>query len=180
MKKIINVATFSIVLLVTAAMFISILIWPTINAVETGMTPEYPEIQPHYYSTDPGRVHEEVVAAVDALARWELIDQSASDLRVDARRPSTIPMVDSTVEIRVEQFTDYLTQVHVRSEGSRLRGDFGQNARTIREFLAELDDRLGAVKFEPHQGDDDEEDEEDVGDEEDQTAEEDHSDLGED
>jgi uncharacterized protein (DUF1499 family) len=157
MKKIINVATFSIVIVVASAMFVSILLWPTINVVETGVTPEYPEIQPHYYSTDPGRVHEEVVAAVDELGRWAVVDQSASERRVDAHRTSAIPMVDSTVEIRVEQFTDYLTQVHVRSEGSRLRGDFGQNARAIKEFFAELDDRLGAVKFEPSQEDEDEE-----------------------
>ena len=147
--------------LAVVAMLASAWMWPVIDEVETGITPEYPEIQPHYYSTDPQRIYEEVVAGVEDLSGWEIADDQLSVLRINARRHGTLWGVDE-VTVRVEPVTEFVSQVHVKSASSgRLSPtDFGRNARNIEQFLGELDRRLGAVKFEPGQPDSEEQDDE--------------------
>jgi uncharacterized protein (DUF1499 family) len=53
------------------------------------------------------------------------------------------------VLIYVEPVTDFATQIRVRSTSRVGRGDFGQNARNIKEFFGAVDERIGALKFDP-------------------------------
>ena len=159
MKRIIYSAAAAVATLLVAAMVGTAWMWPMIDEVETGATAEYPEVQPHYYSTEPVRIHEEAVAAIEDMERWTIVDETATTGRVDARRPSSMWGLDADVEVRVEPVTDFVAQVHVRSRTDFDRTDFGQNARNIDEFFAELDDRLGAVLFDPDAVDGDEDDE---------------------
>ena len=134
-------------------MFATAWLWPVLTEVETGATPAYSELQPHYYSAEPARIYDEVVAAVEAMPRWEIVHAEASNRKVEAHRKRSPGMLGSVVSIRVEPVTEFVVQVHLHSatEGNLLPTDFGLNARHILEFYNELDDRLGAVKFEPGQ-----------------------------
>ena len=65
MKKILAAA----VALVAVA---AVLAWPRLNVVETGRTPEYPDLVPRRYAATPDRVVETVEAVVHAMPRWTL------------------------------------------------------------------------------------------------------------
>ncbi len=117
--------------------------WPRINEVETGRTPEYADLQPHVYKASPAAVEEALRAAVAAIPRLEW--------KNSGRGPggTAVQLVASTPLLK---FQDDVT-VHLKAEGGRTRvsvhsksrvgqWDFGQNARNIRELLAELDRRL--------------------------------------
>ena len=128
-------------------------IWPVINDVETGKTPEYPDVQPQYYSTDPARVFDEARAAIVEMDRWKVVRSDQAQRTIHAERRSRIFGFVDDVTVRVEPATEFVTQVNVRSASRVGKGDFGQNARNIETFFRALDARLGAVRFTP---DDDE------------------------
>jgi uncharacterized protein (DUF1499 family) len=169
-KKILYTVIGAVALVLVVAMIVTACVYPMINEVETGATPEYPEIQPQYYTAEPDRILDEVEAVVEALDRWEVVEVDRARRQVEAERTTrTFRFVDD-VTIRVEPVTEFVAQVHLRSASRVGKNDLGQNARNIEEFFGELDDRLGAVKFEPSRGEEDEEalegDEEGDGDEE--------------
>ena len=144
---------FYVALAVFGVLIVSVIgvsaVWPVINDVETGKTPEYADLLPQYYSTDPQRVFEEARGGVTAMKRWTLVSDDRAALTIKAEHASrTLGFVDD-VEIRVEPVTEFATRVSVRSKSRVGKGDFGQYARNIREFFAELDRRLGALKFDP-------------------------------
>jgi uncharacterized protein (DUF1499 family) len=138
-----------LVALTVGSLLVAAIIWPVINVVETGKTAEYPEIQPQYYTTDPQRVFEEARAGVEALEGWTLVSQNAAQHTLQAERESQFFGLIDEITVRVEPVTEFVTRVHIRSASRVGKGDFGQNARNITEFFAELDSRLGAVKLDP-------------------------------
>ena len=64
---------FYVALAVFGVLIVSVIgvsaVWPVINDVETGKTPEYADLLPQYYSTDPQRVFEEARGGVTAMKR---------------------------------------------------------------------------------------------------------------
>lgn len=112
--------------------------WPVINVVETGRTPEYQDLQPRQYPSRKDWVFDAALRAVGRLPRWTVAAfwPEASEIRAEATTP-VFRFVDD-VTIRLEE-RDGATVVHVRSASRVGRGDFGQNARNVRAFLAELD-----------------------------------------
>lgn len=115
--------------------------WPVINIVETGQTPEYPDIQPRHYAAGRERVFEAVLRAVSRMPRWTLISSPPGQrgFRVEAKT-MLLRFVDD-VTIRLTEHEGG-TVVNVRSASRVGRGDFGQNARNIRAFLLELDRQM--------------------------------------
>ena len=114
------------------------------NDVRTGDSGWYPELEPHRYEADREAVLEAILAVIEARDRWEVVD-------VDRREG----VVEAEVRSRIVGFVDDLT-VEVEEEGEKCvvgarsrsrvgKGDLGQNARTIREFLDLLDERLGGA-----------------------------------
>lgn len=115
--------------------------WPLINVVETGRTPEYPDIVPRRYQADPDRVYDAVLHAVHRLPRWSLTAYEPERLEVRAEsRSRFIGFVDDVL-IRVGPSGEGTT-VDVRSASRVGRGDFGQNARNIRAFFDALDQEM--------------------------------------
>lgn len=163
MKKVLYIAVGIPAALLVAGMVTTACVWPPINDVETGTTPEYPDIQPHYYSTEPLRIYEEALAAVESMERWEVVDRRRSERTLEATRTTRVLGFVDEVTIRVEPVTEFVSQVEVRSRSRVGSVDFGQNARNIRQFFEELDDRLGAVKFEPDRQDPTDVEEQQVG-----------------
>jgi uncharacterized protein (DUF1499 family) len=115
--------------------------WPMINIVETGRTPEYPDIQPRTYQKPTAEVFDAALHVINRLSRWSLVgyDEKQGDIQAEART-ALWRFVDD-VRIRVRS-REGVTVVEVRSASRVGRGDFGQNARRIRGFLMELDRQL--------------------------------------
>jgi len=115
-------------------------IWPTINDVRTGATPEYPELQPQRFT----KPFDQVFAAAAATAR-------EMDFAV-AAQSSEKGEILAVATTRVLRFKDDVTitlgregqavSVNVRSRSRIGKGDLGANARRIRDFQARLAEKL--------------------------------------
>lgn len=127
---------------IVAAAVGAALAWPRINDVETGRTPEYPELEARTYPGDVAKVAKAVQKAVEHLPRWTFVGagQGPGGAEVRAVHKNMFPVRDE-VTVRVRSGGKG-SAVSVRSRSSAFRWDFGQNARNIRELLAELDREL--------------------------------------
>jgi uncharacterized protein (DUF1499 family) len=123
--------------------FVAITRWPHLNDVETGRTPEYPDLRPRDYGASEDAVAKAAKAAVEGLPRWTFVGAGrgpgGSELRAVAETRVFHFKDDVTVRIRRDGGR---TKVSVRSKSQIGKWDFGQNARNISEFLAELDRRM--------------------------------------
>jgi uncharacterized protein (DUF1499 family) len=115
--------------------------WPMINIVETGRTPEYPDIQPRTYQKPKAEVFDAALHVVNRLPRWSLVgyDENQGEIQAESRTALWRFVDDVRVRVRSREGG---TVVDVRSASRVGRGDFGQNARRIRGFLEELDRQL--------------------------------------
>jgi uncharacterized protein (DUF1499 family) len=126
-------------LLLAAAALGAVLAWPRINVVETGKTPEYPELRPKEYGASVERVAKRVKSVLSKLPRWRLVGEGTgpAGAEIQAHHTSLLRLeADVTIRIRRDQGR---TSVSVKSRSPALAWDFGQNARNIRELLAALD-----------------------------------------
>ncbi len=116
--------------------------WPRLNDVETGATPEYPDLEPRDYAASPEQVSKAVQDALRRLPRWELLGSGSGRAGSEVRAVHRTHLGfkdDVTVRIRREGGR---TRVSVRSKSRVGAWDFGQNARNVRELVAELDRTL--------------------------------------
>jgi uncharacterized protein (DUF1499 family) len=113
--------------------------WPRINVVETGQTPEYPDLRPKMYAASPAKVAKAAETAIARLPGWTIVGSGSGagghSIQAVAR---TRVRLECEVSIRVRREAPW-TYVTVRSQSRFGQADFGQNARTIRAFLDELD-----------------------------------------
>lgn len=121
--------------------FVLLAIWPPLGVVETGQTPEYPDLQPVAYMLGQERVFAAVNEVVSAWpnARIELSDAATG--RVEFVAASRWSRLTTRMQVRVESNGDGGSIVFVRSESTG-RGDLGQNARNVRRTLRVLDEQL--------------------------------------
>ena len=126
------------VFLGTAAM---LKIWPAINIVETGRTPEYPDLLPRQYRASKDLVFDAALHAVSRLPRWTLVSSRPGQGEIRAEATTRLfRFVDDVVVRFTEQ--NGVTVVNVRSASRVGRGDLGQNARNVRAFFEALDSQL--------------------------------------
>ena len=115
------------------------LAWPRIDDVETGRTPEYPDLRPHDYAAGELAAAKAVKETVSRLPRWSFAGAGAGPTgsEVQAVKTTLVGLAyDVTVRIRRDGSR---TRVSVRSKSRLGPWDFGQNARNILELQAELD-----------------------------------------
>ena len=134
---------------IVTGLLVAASIWPVINEVETGETPEYPDIRPQYYTAEPKRVFDQSREAIESMKRWEVVSTESGSHTVKASHETYVFGFVDDVTVWIEPVTEFVTRVRVKSASRIGEGDFGQNARNIREFYKALDERLGAVKFDP-------------------------------
>ena len=119
--------------------------WPRINDVETGRTPEYPDLSVQRFTAGGERVTRAARAAVQALPGWELVGSGrgpgGAEVQAVARTRVLRFKDDVTVRIRRREGS---TEVSVRSRSRKGQADFGQNARNIRAFQAELERQMAS------------------------------------
>lgn len=115
--------------------------WPMINIVETGRTPEYPDIQPRTYQKPTAEVFDAALHVIDRLSRWTLVGYDEKRGEIQAEAQTILWHFVDDVRVRIVNREGHAV-VEVRSASRVGRGDFGQNARRIRGFLKELDRQL--------------------------------------
>jgi uncharacterized protein (DUF1499 family) len=115
-------------------------IWPTLNDVRTGATPEYPELQPQRFA----QPFDQVFAAAAATARemeLEITAQSLEKGELQAIATTRIMRFKDDVTISLARDGQAVT-VNMRSKSRIGKGDLGANARRIRDFQARLAEKL--------------------------------------
>jgi uncharacterized protein (DUF1499 family) len=125
-----------------ALRLVAALVWPTINDVTTGATPQYPDLQPQVF----GRAYEQVFDAAAAVARelgWEVTEEDRAKGVIQAVATTRLFRFKDDVTVTFGREGDQ-TKVAVRSHSRIGKGDLGANARRIRAFQAALAKRLGA------------------------------------
>lgn len=138
-NKVIAGVIVAVILLATAP-FALRLIWPTINDVKTGETPEYPDIQPQRLNQPFDKVFDAALATAQAMG-WEIRETNREQ-----------GVIEAIAMVRLFRFKDDVTVtitrdgeaavVNVRSKSRVGKGDLGVNARRIRAFQTELVKRL--------------------------------------
>jgi uncharacterized protein (DUF1499 family) len=126
--------------LVVAA-FLLLSCWPVLNVVETGKTPEYPDIVPRRYEATGERVFDAVLHAVDRMPRWSLVSYKPETGEIHAEARTRLFRFVDDIRIHVAN-EGHMTVVQVRSASRVGRGDFGQNARNIRALFDEIDRQM--------------------------------------
>lgn len=117
--------------------------WPIINDVETGKTPEYPDVQPQQFRAPRERIIEAAERAAGSLRGWTVTNVDHDAGVVTAVRTTRLFRFRDDITIRVEPgSSDEQFVVNVRSKSRVGKGDFGQNARNIRELQAALSEQL--------------------------------------
>jgi uncharacterized protein (DUF1499 family) len=119
--------------------------WPRLNDVETGRTPEYPDLQVKEYTAGPDRVTKAAKSAIEGLPRWTMVGagEGPGGAEIQAVATTKVFRFKDDVTIRIRRDSGK-TKVSVRSKSRLGKLDFGQNARNIREFLAELDRQMNS------------------------------------
>lgn len=119
--------------------------WPRVNEVETGATPEYPELRVRDYMTAPDKVTKAARATVERLPLWTFVAQGKGPGGGEIQAVAgTRWLMKGDVTIRVRR-EGGRTRVHVKSKSRTGPFDLGQNARNIQLFLRELDRELFGV-----------------------------------
>jgi uncharacterized protein (DUF1499 family) len=135
-----------LLVLIVAGVAAALLAWPRINSVETGRTPEYPDLQPREYAASEQKVTEALKAAAGRLSRFAFVGAGRGPGGSEVHYVASTPVLrfkdDVNVRIRREGAK---TKVTVRSKSRMGTMDFGQNARNVRELLAALDRELSGL-----------------------------------
>ena len=115
-------------------------IWPTINDVTTGETPQYADLTPQRFGAPPDRAFDAALASAQALG-WEITGRDRERRVIDAVATTPVFRFKDDVTVTVAAEGDGST-VKVRSHSRIGKGDLGANARRIRRFQAELAGRM--------------------------------------
>lgn len=118
--------------------------WPRINVVETGRTPEYPELRDREFAAPEAAVGRAAKAAVEALPGWTFVGagqgRGGTAIQALAARPAPLK-TEMTITIRRQGAK---TLVKARARSTFGPWDFGQGARHLQDFLAELDRQMAS------------------------------------
>jgi uncharacterized protein (DUF1499 family) len=112
-----------------------------INDVTTGVTPEYPDLQPQTFQQSYEQVFD-AAAAVGRELGWEVTEEDRAKGTIQAVATTPLMRFKDDVTVSVSRADDRV-RVSVRSHSRIGKGDLGANAKRIRLFQAALAKRLG-------------------------------------
>lgn len=122
-------------------LLISSLLWPRINEVKTGETPEYPELQPQHFGVVAYKAFDAALATAREFG-WEIVREDRQAGEIAAVDTTKLFRFKDDVTITVKPGVGENCTVYVHSRSRVGKGDFGTNARRIQRFQAELAKRL--------------------------------------
>jgi len=128
------------VVLLASAPFILGLIWPRINDVRTGETPQYPGIQPQRFNQPFDKVFDAALATAQTFG-WEVRETNREQGVIEAVATTRLFRFKDDVTVTIKRDGESHV-VNVRSHSREGKGDLGTNARRIQAFQAELAKRL--------------------------------------
>jgi uncharacterized protein DUF1499 len=133
-------STLVVLIIIAAAAAALCLAWPRLHQVETGRTPEYPDLQPRSYAAGGDKVANAAKAVIARLPRWRLVGTASGVKGTDlqAEHVMFVPALKEDVTVQVRR-KGARTEVGVLSRSASVPWDFGQNARNVRALLDELD-----------------------------------------
>jgi hypothetical protein len=123
---------------------VALVAWPRISDVETGRSPEYPDLQVREYAGDEARAARAVKDVMARMSGWTWLGsgRGPAGSAVTARHQTgPAPVLTEEVTIKIQRQSGR-TRISVRSRSRWGPFDFGQNARNIRALFAELDREL--------------------------------------
>ncbi len=129
-----------LIVALVAARLLAACIWPTINDVRTGGTPQYADLQPQRFAQPYDRVFEAALATARAEG-WDVTTNDRERGEIAAVATTRFLRFKDDVTISVTHDGDGAL-VNVRSHSRVGKGDLGANARRIRRFQADLAHRL--------------------------------------
>ncbi|MGH9853942.1 MAG: DUF1499 domain-containing protein [Blastocatellia bacterium] len=138
-NKVIAGVIVAVILLATSP-FVLGLIWPRINDVRTGETPQYPDVQPQRFKEPFDKVFDTALATAQAMG-WEIRETNREQGVIEAIATTRLFRFKDDVTVTITRDGE-ATVVNVRSKSRVGKGDLGTNARRIRAFQAELAKRL--------------------------------------
>ena len=118
-------------------------IWPTINDVTTGATPQYPDLQPQLFRQPVEQVFDAAAAVAHEMG-WDVTQEDRTKGVIQAVASTRLFRFKDDVTVLFGHEGDQ-TKVVVRSHSRIGKGDLGTNARRIRAFQAALAKRLGGA-----------------------------------
>jgi len=121
-------------------MAVAAVIWPTLNDVKTGETPEYTDLRPQQFKQPYERVFDAALATAQALG-WEVTARDRDQGEIRAVATTRVFRFKDDVTITIGREGEGVV-VNVRSHSRIGKGDLGTNARRIRQFQAELAKRI--------------------------------------
>lgn len=130
-----------LVALLLSGLLISSAIWPRINNVKTGESPEYPELQPQHFNVAAYKAFDAALATARDFG-WDVVREDRQSGEIDAVETTRIMRFKDDVTITVKPGVGEACTVYVHSRSRLGKGDFGTNARRILRFQAELAKRL--------------------------------------
>ncbi len=129
-----------LIIVLVAARLIAAYIWPTINDVRTGATPQYADLQPQRSAQPYERVFEAALTTARAQG-WDVTTNDRDRGEIAAVATTRLLRFKDDITINVTHDGDGAV-VNVRSHSRIGKGDLGTNARRIRCFQADLAPRL--------------------------------------
>lgn len=128
------------IILLASSPFMLGLIWPRINDVKTGATPQYADLQPQRFTQPVEKVYDAALESLRAMA-MEIREERRAEGIIEAVATTRVFKFKDDVTVTIIRNED-ATIVNVRSKSRVGKGDLGANARRIRAFQAELTKRL--------------------------------------
>ncbi len=116
-------------------------IWPTINDVTTGATPEYPDLRPQVFAKPYEQVFDTAAAVAREQEGWEVTREDRATGMIEAVATTRVFRFKDDVTILMARKDDTVT-LGMRSHSRIGKGDLGANARRIRQFQEALAKRL--------------------------------------
>ncbi len=111
----------------------------TKNRAETSSAHIDPALRSRRYPLASGLLFNTVLEAVKSLPRWKIVEQDLEKGEIHAERQTRLFKFVDDVVISVRAAEDGGSGLDVRSSSRVGKGDLGQNARNILEFLKALD-----------------------------------------
>ena len=121
-------------------MVVAVIIWPAINDVRTGETPEYADLRPQQFKQPYERVFDAALTTAQALG-WEVTARDRGQGEIRAMATTRVFRFKDDVTITIGREGDGVV-VNVRSHSRIGKGDLGTNARRIHQFQTELAKRI--------------------------------------
>ncbi|NOY84803.1 MAG: DUF1499 domain-containing protein [Nitrospirae bacterium] len=114
----------------------------THNRAETRANHDDPSLRTRNYSVSYEVFFARLLDVSGALPRWQVLSHDSTTGKIVATRTSRLFRFVDDIQIQLIKKGDQAVSLDLHSASRVGKGDFGQNARNIRELLDQLDQKI--------------------------------------